>query len=114
MRGRPESLAKPAGRKSSPEDLARDEHGVADADPNAHYPLTHNIFQIFSYTSDAKLIGERVYDDPASYHYDKLQPANVVAQEDARRELAPFLKRAIAIHKADTWVASTSAPSTTP
>ena len=93
--------------------LVRDEHGIADADPEAHYLLTHNIFHIFGYTRDAKLIGERVYDDPASYHYEKLHPADVVTQADARRELAPFLDRATAIHKADTWVASMSAPSTT-
>ncbi|MCU1411101.1 MAG: hypothetical protein JWR04_1808 [Rhodoglobus sp.] len=65
-----------------------------DADPAAHYLLTHNIFQMFAYTHDAKLIGERVYDDPASYHYEKLDPADVVTPADARRELAPFLARA--------------------
>jgi hypothetical protein len=83
--------------------LARDEHGITEADPNAHYLLTHNIFQTFSYTRDARLIGERVYDDPASYQYEKLDPAHVVAPEVARRELAPFLDRATAMHKADTW-----------
>ena len=83
--------------------LVRDEHGIIDADADAHYLLTHNIFQIFGYTRDAKLIGERVYDDPASYHYEKLDPADVVTPQDARRELAPFLDRAIALHQADTW-----------
>ena len=38
--------------------LARNEHGVTEADPNAHYLLTHNIFQIFSYTRAAKLVGD--------------------------------------------------------
>ena len=27
--------------------LARNEHGVTEADPNAHYLLTHNFFQMF-------------------------------------------------------------------
>jgi len=27
--------------------LARNEQGVTEADPNAHYLLTHNIFQMF-------------------------------------------------------------------
>ncbi len=49
---------------------------------------------------------ERVYDDPASYHYEKLDPADVVTPEDARRRLAPFLARAIALHEADTWAGS--------
>ena len=37
--------------------LARNEQGATEADPNAHYLLTHNIFQIFSYTR-AKLVGD--------------------------------------------------------
>ena len=61
--------------------LARNEHGVTEAEPNAHYLLTHNIFQIFSYTRDAKLVGERVYDDPAGYHYEKLDPATSLPQK---------------------------------
>jgi hypothetical protein len=65
-----------------------------EADPDAHYLMTHHIFQIFAYTSDAKLIGERIYDDPESYSYEKLDPADVVTPEQARRELAPFLARA--------------------
>jgi hypothetical protein len=28
--------------------LARDEHGIGDVDPDAHYILTHNIFQNFA------------------------------------------------------------------
>jgi hypothetical protein len=69
------------------------ERGI-EADPAATYLLTHNIYQLFAYTHEAKLIGERVYDDPASYEYVKLEPADVVTPEDARRELAPFLERA--------------------
>ena len=33
--------------------LVRDEHSIADANPNAHHLLTHNFFQLFSYTRDA-------------------------------------------------------------
>jgi hypothetical protein len=80
-----------------------------EADPDAHYLLTHNIFQNFAYTRDAKLIGERVYDDPASYHYRRLDPAEVVTPEDARAALAPFLRRAVTMHEADTWSADDAA-----
>jgi hypothetical protein len=69
------------------------DYGI-DADVEDHYLLTHNIFQNFAYTHDAKLIGERVYDDPASYHFEKLDPEDVVTPADARRDLAPFLARA--------------------
>jgi hypothetical protein len=54
------------------------------ADPHAHYLISHHIMQNFAYTSDAKLIGERVYNDPASYSYEKLAPADVVTPEIAR------------------------------
>jgi hypothetical protein len=64
------------------------------ADPHAHSLISHHIMQNFAYTSDAKLIGERVYDDPASYSYEKLAPAAVVTPEIARAQLAPFLARA--------------------
>jgi len=67
---------------------------IPDADPHAHYLIAHHIMQNFAYTSDAKLIGERVYDDPASYSYAKLAPADVVTPEIARAQLAPFLARA--------------------
>lgn len=67
---------------------------VVGADPAAHYLIQHNIMQNFVYTADAKLIGERVYDDPASYSYRKLDPADVVTPELAREQLAPFLARA--------------------
>jgi len=69
------------------------DHDV-DADPNAYYLMNHHIFQIFAYTHDAKLIGERIYDDPESYSYEKLEPADVVTPELARHQLAPFLTRA--------------------
>jgi hypothetical protein len=67
---------------------------VADADPGAHYLVSHNIIQNFAYTRDAKLVGERVYDDPASYSYEQLAPADVVTPEMAREQLAPLLARA--------------------
>lgn len=67
-----------------------------DADPNAWYLMNHHLFQIFTYTRDAqpKLISERIYDDPQSYSYEKLAPADVVTPEMARAQLAPFLARA--------------------
>ncbi len=68
-----------------------------DADPAAHYLMTHHLFQIFTYTSEARprLIAERIYDDPESYSYEKLAPAEVVTPEKARAQLAPFLARAM-------------------
>lgn len=74
-------------------------HGTGhdiDADPSAHYLMTHHLFQIFTYTSEARprLIAERIYDDPESYSYEKLAPAEVVTPEMARAQLAPFLARA--------------------
>ena len=67
-----------------------------DADPKAHYLMTHHLLQIFTYTREAKpkLIAERIYDDPESYTYEKLHPADVVTPEIAREQLAPFLARA--------------------
>ena len=67
-----------------------------DADPGAWYLMNHHLFQIFTYTSDLqpKLISERIYDDPESYSYEKLEPADVVTPEMAREQLAPLLARA--------------------
>jgi hypothetical protein len=79
---------------------------VPGVDPTATYLMSHNIMQNFVYTHDAKLIGERVYDDPASYSYTKLDPSEVVTPEMAREQLAPYLERAITLHEADTWDAS--------
>jgi hypothetical protein len=76
-----------------PGDYLRD-HGDADADPNAHYLMNYNIFQMFAYTSNALLIGERIYVDSASYTYEKLPPEDVVTPELARQQLAPLLERA--------------------
>ncbi|MCX5188816.1 hypothetical protein ACFWBS_38810 [Streptomyces mirabilis] len=73
--------------------LRQQDHDV-DADPDAHYLMNYNIFQIFAYTRDAKLIGERIYVDSASYTYEKLAPEDVVTPEQARQELAPILARA--------------------
>ncbi|NDZ17475.1 hypothetical protein C7T35_03055 [Variovorax sp. WS11] len=67
-----------------------------DANPGAHYLMSHHLFQIFTYTNDVepKLIAERIYDDPESYSYEKLDPSDVVTPEMAREQLAPFLARA--------------------
>jgi hypothetical protein len=72
----------------------RDHGHDADADPNAHYLMNYNIFQVFAYTTDALLIGERIYADSASYSYEKLAPEEVVTPEMARQQLAPLLQRA--------------------
>jgi hypothetical protein len=72
--------------------IRRDE--IENVDHEAYYLVSHHINQNFAYTSDAKLIGERVYDDPASYEYLKLDPADVVTPELARERLAPYLDRA--------------------
>jgi hypothetical protein len=58
--------------------------------------MNHHLFQIFTYTNDPrpKLIAERIYDDPESYSYQKLDPADVVTPEMAREQLAPLLARA--------------------
>jgi hypothetical protein len=66
------------------------------ADPDAHYLMTHHIFQIFTYTNETrpKLIAERIYDDPESYTYEKLDAIDVVTPEMARERLAPYLARA--------------------
>jgi hypothetical protein len=77
----------------APGQYLRDEHGF-DANPTAHYLMNHRIFQIFSYTKDAKLIGERIYDDAASYSYEELDPSDVVTPEMARQQLTPLLDRA--------------------
>jgi hypothetical protein len=71
------------------------DHDV-DADPKAHYLMTHHLFQVFTYTNEPRprLIAERIYDDPESYTYEKLDPADVVTPEKARELLAPFLARA--------------------
>ena len=75
--------------------ICLEDHGIG-ADPGAHYLMTHHLFQIFTYTKDArpKLIAERIYDDPESYSYEKLDPADVVTPEMAREQLTPFLARA--------------------
>ena len=66
---------------------------AARIDPNAHYLMNYNIFQVFAYTTDALLIGERIYADSASYTYEKLAPEDVVTPEMARQQLAPLLQR---------------------
>ena len=70
-----------------------EDHDI-EADPHAHYLMSYNIFQVFAYTTDALLIGERIYVDAASYSYEKLAPEDVVTPEQAREQLAPLLARA--------------------
>jgi hypothetical protein len=44
-----------------------------------------------------------VYDDPGSYHYERLEATDVVTPEDARRASSLYLDRAVVLHQADTW-----------
>ena len=94
-----------------------EDHGIRGAALDGHYLVSHDIFQVFSYGRDARLTGKRVYDDPASYRYQKLAPRDVVTPADARRELDSLLARAVILHEADPWsaalpslMAATSAP----
>jgi hypothetical protein len=48
----------------------------------------------FAYNQNAKLIGERIYDDAASYRYERLDVSAVVTPVMAREQLAPLLARA--------------------
>jgi len=65
-----------------------------EADADDYYLMNYNIFQVFTYTTDAKLIGERIYSDVASYTFEKLAPEDVTTPEQAREQLAPLLERA--------------------
>jgi hypothetical protein len=89
-----------------PGTLVREHHGLLGADLDGHYLVTHDLFQVCSYTGDAKLVGKRLYDDPSSYRYRRLAPSEVVTPDDARRELAPLLARALILHEADAWTGS--------
>lgn len=59
--------------------------------------------QNFSYTHEAKLISERVYDDPGSYEYLELAPEDVVTPAMAKEALAPHLERAVHLFETDDW-----------
>ncbi|WP_329568778.1 hypothetical protein [Streptomyces sp. NBC_01361] len=77
-----------------PGSYLRSEGIDADAEADAHYLMNYNIFQVFTYTTDAKLIGERIYSDFASYQFEKLAPEDVTTPEQAREQLRPLLERA--------------------
>lgn len=72
---------------------------VPDLDPNAHYLAVSRLAYIFRYDSDAKLLGEYVYDDVSSYTYRRLDPHDVVTTEQARVQLAPVLERVEALQQ---------------
>jgi hypothetical protein len=74
-----------------------------DVDPDAYYMVKHNLMQNFTYTHEAKLISERVYDDPGSYEYHKLAPEDVVTPAMAKEALAPHLERAVHLFETDDW-----------
>jgi hypothetical protein len=74
------------GNALTPED-------VPDLDLDAHYLVTWRIAYTFRYDSDARLLGEYVYDDTDSYTYRKLDPSEVITVEQAAEQLAPILER---------------------
>ncbi len=74
------------GRDGSPGALSVD--GL-DVDPDAYYMVKHNLMQNFTYTHEAKLISERVYDHPGSYEYHKLAPEDVVTPATTGTSEAP-------------------------
>jgi hypothetical protein len=59
-----------------------------------HRAILKNYLRHLLLERSAKLIGERIYVDSASYTYDKLSERDVVTPEQATRELAPLLARA--------------------
>ena len=66
---------------------------VPDLDPEAHYLVTFRLAYTFRYDAQPLLLGEYIYDDPDSYTYTKLDPADVTTTEEAAALLEPILER---------------------
>jgi hypothetical protein len=60
-----------------------------DVDPDAYYMVKHNLMQNFTHTHEAKLISERVYDDPGIYECHKLVPEDVVTPRHGEGSSGP-------------------------
>ncbi len=61
-------------------------------DPDAYYQLTHYMASFWPYDADCRLVGEHIYEDTGSRRIEKMDPANVITPEQARRLLAPLLR----------------------
>ena len=60
-------------------------------DPDAFYQLTHYMASFWPYDADCRLSGEHIYEDTGSRRIEKMDPADVIFPEQARRLLAPLL-----------------------
>jgi len=60
-------------------------------DPDAFYQLTHYMASFWPYDPDCRLAGEHIYEDTGSRRIEKMDPADVITPEQARRLLAPLL-----------------------
>ncbi|MFF5147993.1 hypothetical protein ACFY6U_51215 [Streptomyces sp. NPDC013157] len=67
------------------------EQGEDIDDPGAYYQLTHYVASFRPYDADARLIGEHIYEDSASRHIEKMDPADVITPERSRELLTPLL-----------------------
>jgi hypothetical protein len=61
-------------------------------DPDAYYQLTHYMASFWPYDADCRLAGEHIYEDTGSRRIEKMDPADVITPEQARRLLAPLLR----------------------
>jgi hypothetical protein len=61
-------------------------------DPGAMYLVRRNLAMFWHYTSDAKLIGENVYETAIGREIIKPAPEDVITPERARELLAPLLE----------------------
>jgi hypothetical protein len=61
-------------------------------DPDAYYQLTHYLASFWPYDADCRLAGEHIYEDTGSRRIEKMDPADVITPEQARRLLAPLLR----------------------
>jgi hypothetical protein len=65
--------------------------GLEVDDLDAHYCMTEMVSMVWPYDDDAKLIGENVLEDPGTRQVWKLDPAEVMTNEEALAILAPML-----------------------
>lgn len=66
--------------------------GLDVDDPDAHYYMTEMVSMVWPYNDDAKLIGENILEDPGTRRFWKLDPAEVMTNEEAQAILAPMLE----------------------
>lgn len=68
------------------------EQGDKVDDPGAMYLVRRNLAMFWHYTSDAKLIGENIYETAIGREIIKPAPEDVITPERARELLAPLLE----------------------